>query len=454
MNTTLQHFSNKSHFSSQQDTVVGKSMMLNLYSLLINGDSAISIDWHSQFVKIVRGLALICVDDPFVRETFFVSVDGRDIKVLGELYDAEYQRALAQCAPVAAQDEVAHQSHQHQLRAVAAAKMIIADYKKTHRLILVSDTHNENAARFATCEAAVAALFDVGSDDRLDPAEESKRALKEHTLELFSDSLCFYFNCLVESMPLIKRGLSPFCSALFARAKTILKLGSARRRNAERVCKITTCLYDTSVDSCGNRAFSQNWTGFKDLNVDDFVIEPVVDVQGERAAAALTHAAREESDEVHSSGGDREESDEVHSSGGDVGPRPPIFRKNTDFRDFIESLVQTRPFGLCHRILAHDGLDCTEWRSRINAIKNDAAETVKLCPTAVSCVFVDEMNTANALGLINEAFSNHSMDGEPLPASLFFIGAVTRQSTRCSFTPHARWPDTPSSRSVAPGALE
>ena len=86
--------------------------------------------------------------------------------------------------------------------------------------------------------------------------------------------------------------------------------------------------------------------------------------------------------------------------------------------------VQTRPFGLYHRILAHDSLDCVEWRTRINAIKKDARDAVEAFPNAVVCVFVDEMNTANALGLISEAFSNHSMDGEPLPPSLFFVGAI------------------------------
>jgi hypothetical protein len=39
-------------------------------------------------------------------------------------------------------------------------------------------------------------------------------------------------------------------------------------------------------------------------------------------------------------------------------------------------------------------------------------------------VFVDEMNTANCLGLISEAFSDHSMDGVALPVNLFFVGAI------------------------------
>jgi hypothetical protein len=174
-----------------------------------------------------------------------------------------------------------------------------------------------------------------------------------------------------------------------------------------------------SGDSCGNGAFPQAWTGITDLTVDDFIIEPVADVEDNAAPEERLLAGGGESDAVPSSG-----------DGGavvldfDLSGRPSIFRKSTDFRDFIESLFQTRPFGLYHRILAHDALDCTEWRARINSITKDAADAVQAFPNAVTCVFVDEMNTANCLGLISEAFSNHSMDGKALPASLFFVGAI------------------------------
>ena len=77
------------------DTGVGKSMMLNLYSQFVNADSTISIDWHTQFLAIARGLALVCVDDPFVRGRFFRSVGGRDPQYLGELYETERLRVLA-----------------------------------------------------------------------------------------------------------------------------------------------------------------------------------------------------------------------------------------------------------------------------------------------------------------------------------------------------------------------
>ncbi len=385
--------------------------MLNLYSQFVNADSAISIDWHFQFLAIVKGLAIVCVDDPFVRERFFDSVGGKDASYLGEIFETEFQQLLRQAAANPSAADAPVQPLQ-MLRAAAAAKLKIADHKKTPGLVYISDKHPENSERFATCLAAVATVLDVVRED-------GHAHCSEETLELFGDTLCFYFNRLVGSIPVIKRGLSPFCIALFERSNRILQEGGVRRRNAERVCKIATCLYDETPQSLGNRAFSQRWTGFHALSVDDFIIEPADDQEVEAADRLNEQIALEA------------EPDAVPSSGGDIGAvalefdlRGRIFKKSTDFQDFMQSIVQTRPFGLYHRILAHDGLDCAEWRSRINAIRNDAAEATKAFPDAVICVFVDEMNTANALGLISEAFSNHSMDGEPLPASLFFVGAI------------------------------
>ena len=394
-------------------------MMLNLYSQFANADSTISIDWQAQFVFIVKALAIICVDDPFVRERFFSSVGGKDTKFLWELFDTERRLVLDQLSQAVSQaaaqaavpvaDAPKLPSISSELQAIAASKLKIADHRKTAKLIHVSDLHEDIRGRFATCSAAVTALFaDVGAED-----DEANRAHKEHTLELFADSICFYFDSLVDSIPLIKRGLSPFCSALFARTKKILRDGSARRRNATRVCKIATCLYD-----CGNRVFSQNWSGFKDLTVNDFVIEPVADEQEESEICAHALAAGGD-DAVHSSGDSNDAALNLGLSG-----RPSVFKKSSDFREFIESLVQTRPFGLYHRILAHDGLDCTEWRTRIHAITRDARKAVEALPNAVTCVFVDEMNTANSLGLISEAFTNHSMGGEPLHPSYFSLAQL------------------------------
>ena len=390
------------------DTGVGKSMMLNLYSQFVNADSTISIDWHTQFLAIARGLALVCVDDPFVRGRFFRSVGGRDPQYLGELYETERQRVLALPEEAAAEPQ---QQFSQEVRAAAFAKLKIADVKKTPALLYsFIDPGGRNAVSFEACAAAVDSVFRSFIED-------GSEKCTEQTLQLFGDTISFYFDCLVESIPLIKRGLSQFCSVMFERTKSTLQDG-VRRRNAERVCKIARSL--PSFDS-GNTNVSQGYV----LKMEDFCIESADDVHVHDAPFDLfpgpnvvAAAFGGDSDEVPSSGGGGDANHDFENKNG------PIFKKSTDFREFINALVQTRPFGLYHRILAHDALDCVEWRSRINAIKKDARDATEAFPNAVVCVFVDEMNTANALGLISEAFSNHSMDGEPLPPSLFFVGAI------------------------------
>jgi hypothetical protein len=342
-------------------------MMLNLYSQFMNAGAGVSIDWQQQFRAIVRALAIFCVDDPFLRDKFFVSVGGRDTRYLGELYEIERKRALSLPVPVAGVQ------YNTELLAAAAAKMKIADHRHTPGLLYVSDRFNQNSERFASCVQSVASLFDDGS------ASGGSRC-SEQSLELFADTLCLYFDRLVESVPLIKKGLSIFCSAIFDRTNKILRDGGVRCKNAERVCKVATCLFDSNSESCGNRAFRKDWTGFKNLSVNDFVIE-VIDVQDFA-----------EVQEAGPGGGfdDAKPADGVAACAldFDVDVHTPIFKKSTDFRDFVDSLVKTQPFGLYHRILAHDGLDHVEWRCRINAIKRVAQDAVAVFPEAIVCLLM------------------------------------------------------------------
>ena len=263
---------------------------------------------------------------------------------------------------------------------------------KKNILYAFNDSNGRQDVSFSQSVAAVAAVLDCR-------VEETPGKFSKQTLQLFGDTLCFFFDRIVESFSLYKRGLAPCCSALLERSKRILQHG-VRRRNAERVCKVATSLYHhfskVNVFSSVDR---------KDLRIEDFCIELMEDEQVE----LFPFKACSESDAFVAAGG---KADACSDS------------ENSSFREFIDSLVQTRPFGLYHRISARDGLDCTEWRSRINAIQKDTRDATQAFPNAVVCVFVDGMNTGNALGIISEAFSNHSMDGEPLLSNLFFVGAI------------------------------
>jgi hypothetical protein len=151
-------------------------MMLNLYSQFMNAGAGVSIDWQQQFRAIVRALAIFCVDDPFLRDKFFVSVGGRDTRYLGELYEIERKRALSLPVPVAGVQ------YNTELLAAAAAKMKIADHRHTPGLLYVSDRFNQNSERFASCVQSVASLFDDGSASGGSRCSEQSLELCAYTL--------------------------------------------------------------------------------------------------------------------------------------------------------------------------------------------------------------------------------------------------------------------------------
>ena len=102
-----------------------------------------------------------------------------------------------------------------------------------------------------------------------------------------------------------------------------------------------------------------------------------------------------------------------------------------DYQNFYENLLNYQPKKLFYRKLADEGLTVTIWREFIQFICNESLIISKLNANATIVIFIDELNTANALGLITEAFLTHSIDGKPLPLNLFFVGAINpfRQAT-------------------------
>ena len=102
----------------------------------------------------------------------------------------------------------------------------------------------------------------------------------------------------------------------------------------------------------------------------------------------------------------------------------PLFAIDADLCEFITRIVTATPFSLYHRILADEGLTPIKWRSFLAGVIAASVRLLKLSPSTVICVFVDELNTAGCLGMVTEAFISHSLDGVPLPRNIFFVGAI------------------------------
>jgi hypothetical protein len=102
----------------------------------------------------------------------------------------------------------------------------------------------------------------------------------------------------------------------------------------------------------------------------------------------------------------------------------PLFAVGADLCEFITRIVTAPPFSLYHRILADEGLTPIKWRSFLAGVVAASVRLLKLSPSTVICVFVDELNTARCLGMVTEAFLSHCVDGVPLPRNIFFVGAI------------------------------
>jgi hypothetical protein len=101
-----------------------------------------------------------------------------------------------------------------------------------------------------------------------------------------------------------------------------------------------------------------------------------------------------------------------------------LFVDENELEDFLQHLMACKPVSLYHRKLADEGLTPEKWRRFITEVVVSAERIKKLNDLAVVCVFIDESNTAGAFGMVTEAFVSHSMDGVPLPANIFFVGAI------------------------------
>lgn len=112
----------------------------------------------------------------------------------------------------------------------------------------------------------------------------------------------------------------------------------------------------------------------------------------------------------------------------------------------LQQIFDCKPPKLYHRMLMHGGVTAQVWRGCMNKIVRNIESIqqrlTERCgagkePSFTMCVFVDELNTADALGMVTEAFSNHSMDGQPLPDNIFFVGAINPKASKAEIEARA-----------------
>ncbi|EFC40441.1 hypothetical protein NAEGRDRAFT_81001 [Naegleria gruberi] len=94
--------------------------------------------------------------------------------------------------------------------------------------------------------------------------------------------------------------------------------------------------------------------------------------------------------------------------------------------DFLAQAESARPENSIYfKILMHSGISSQEIRQTIRDIERN---TLRLINSGYQdlkvVVFIDELNTSSCMGIMKELFVDHTLDGQLLPKSIFFVGAI------------------------------
>ncbi|KAL9656856.1 hypothetical protein ABK040_004390 [Willaertia magna] len=92
--------------------------------------------------------------------------------------------------------------------------------------------------------------------------------------------------------------------------------------------------------------------------------------------------------------------------------------------EFLIECEKVRPECVFYKILMHGGISPQEIKQTIGDIVKKNLENVEKYEDFVTVVFIDELNTTKAMGIMKEIFIDHSLDGVKLPKSVFFVGAI------------------------------
>src|SRR3989338_6595215 len=104
-------------------------------------------------------------------------------------------------------------------------------------------------------------------------------------------------------------------------------------------------------------------------------------------------------------------------------------------------MINYAPFQLFFPILVNQAMTANEIRTQVERAAKQADRVAELCHGLLTAsgepfvppvsVFFDELNTiGNAMGLVQEVFCPHSLNGRRLPANLFVCGAINPDDDR------------------------
>ena len=104
-----------------------------------------------------------------------------------------------------------------------------------------------------------------------------------------------------------------------------------------------------------------------------------------------------------------------------------LLGSSANVQKFVKELVESKPTNLFFRVCMSDGISPEIWRSKIREIAaaaRDIASRGSLDKPFRVCAFVDEANTCVNTCMTSEVLTSNTLDGEPLPDNIFWVGAI------------------------------
>lgn len=78
--------------------------------------------------------------------------------------------------------------------------------------------------------------------------------------------------------------------------------------------------------------------------------------------------------------------------------------------------------------LSYTGYTAHDLKHEVERIIKETEELRKSNPKVQVVVFIDELNTSTVLGVVKEMVMDHTIDGDPLPNGIFWVGAINPYS--------------------------
>ncbi|KAF2078193.1 hypothetical protein CYY_000483 [Polysphondylium violaceum] len=109
----------------------------------------------------------------------------------------------------------------------------------------------------------------------------------------------------------------------------------------------------------------------------------------------------------------------------------PVITNNEILNEALKELVNVKFISLFYRIIMHQKYNSNLFKIEVMKFQNKASELKQIDPSLKLVVFIDEFNTSpnDTMALINELFTDGTLDGSPLMVdNIFWIGAMNPKS--------------------------